>query len=244
MTKFVFILILFLGIISCKKENICDCLRSTGKSVIEQRLVGDFEEIEIADNINLILRQDTFNKVEIECGEHLQNLIKTEIKDNRLYISNNNKCNWVRSYKKEINAYITFNELINIVCRGSGYIASNDTIRCDVFNLNSWDGSGVIDLTLKTKESYIREHLGAADLRIKGKTDYVFIWSAGYGIVDCRSLLACDATVISKGTNNTYLYASNNISAEIYYIGDIYYTGNPQSVKQTVTIGKGRLIEF
>jgi hypothetical protein len=233
--------LLFLS--SCKKENMCDCMKSTGEVTSESRTLGNFNQIELNDNINLILTQDTVNSVKIQAGKHLLKLIKTDINNGMLYIKNDNRCNWVRSYKKEIYAYLHFKNLINLTNHGSGDISSTDTIRSNIIYIENRDGSGTIHLTIRSEQSYIKEHLGPADFYISGKTSYNYIWAAGYGIMDCRNLLSDDALVVNRGTNSCYVNVKNSLIAEIDYTGNIYYSGEPKTISTKIE-GTGKLLQL
>src|SRR5690242_20273176 len=89
---FVLCLLLF----SCKKESLFDCFKSTGDIVTERRNIGTFTETIIYNNVNVIIVQDSLTYLEINAGENLLPLITTEIRNGKLIIENNNKCNWVR----------------------------------------------------------------------------------------------------------------------------------------------------
>ena len=77
----------------------CDCLKSTGDIIKEQRFVKDFTTLVVHDNIFVTLTQDTENSLEVEAGENLLSLIKTDVDGGTLTITNDNSCNWVLSYK-------------------------------------------------------------------------------------------------------------------------------------------------
>ncbi len=226
---------------SCKKENMCDCLKSTGKEVKETRQTDVFEEISLEDNINLFITQDTFNRIIVEAGEHLQKLIKTEVRENCLYITNDNTCNWVRSYDKQINVYLSMKNLRRLISKGSGDIISTDTIRANILDVNNDGGTGVIDMLVDANESYFRELIGPADFKIKGKSNYNYIWTAGYGKMDCRDLISYDALIVNNGTNDCYVNVSNNLKAVIFNTGNIYYSGNPKNINKTVE-GSGKVL--
>ena len=222
----------------------CDCFKSNGSTTKEKREAFEFSRIELDDNIDLVLTQDTINSIGIEAGKHLQKLIKAELSGgNTLYIHNDNKCNWVRSYDMKITAYVHFKTLTNLTYRGSGNITCTDTIRSPVIYIENWNGSGIIDLTVNSKEAYIKEHIGPADFFIKGKTEMCYLWAAGYGRMDCSHLLSDKSTVINKSTGNCYINASSSLSAEIYYIGNIYYSGNPSDISKKIE-GSGKLVKL
>ncbi len=170
MKKQILLCIFLLFLLSCKKENMCDCIKSTGKIKFQERIVGDFSNIWLEDNINIILKPDTINKITIEAGENLLKLIHTEIKNNYLYITNENRCNWVRKFDIPINAYISLKKLDTISYWGSGNISCTDTLKNAIFQIDVHDGSGTVDLTINTYESRLKIHTGPPTLNIDGIT--------------------------------------------------------------------------
>src|SRR5262245_51383068 len=111
----------------CEKENMCDCLKSTGKIITEKRPLAEFSQLEVRKNVSVTLYKDTVNYAEVEAGENLIALVRTEISDGILKITNDNVCNWVRSYKKEIHVNLHFKELSYVRHYGSKEISSNNT---------------------------------------------------------------------------------------------------------------------
>ena len=87
---------------SCSKENRWDCIKRTGKPAIETRTLPPFTKIYLKDNIDLFIKQGITEEVKIEAGSNLISLIKTEVDSGILHISNDNRCNWARSYKNGV----------------------------------------------------------------------------------------------------------------------------------------------
>src|SRR3954465_11217106 len=83
---------------SCKKENRCDCIKRTGDIVTEIRSLKAFDRLQVEENVNVFLTQDSIQEVKVEAGEHLISLVETAIVDGTLTIRNKNKCNWARAY--------------------------------------------------------------------------------------------------------------------------------------------------
>jgi hypothetical protein len=242
--RITFIYILFLCLLfSCKKENRFDCFKNTGKIIKEERIIGDFTNIMLEDNINLIIKPDTINKITIEAGEKIISLIKTEIRNNYCYITNENKCNWVRRYDVPINAYVSIRKLDTLNYWGSGNISCTDTIRNELFQIDVHDGSGNIDLTVATNETRIKIHTGPPTLSIKGKTIISFIFQFGTGIIRAEDLKSEFTFVRNFGTNDTYISVSKELEAKINDIGNIYYKGNPYSIKSEFT-STGKLFKL
>lgn len=234
------ILLLFL-LYSCKKENMGDCFKSTGKIIKEERIAGDIKVIELNDNINLIITQDTANKITVEAGEHLLPLIITEMENDTLVIKNNNRCNWMRSYKKEINVHLTVQDLAQITSYGSGDITSTNTLTNNFFMLEMW-GASSAELTINANNSYFKIHSGSADITVKGfaKSNYIYLRGNGWMWLD--DLITNYTEVLNLGTGDCYVNASQILDVSIHYIGNVYYSGDPLSIIYTDTSGIGELI--
>ncbi|MFA6923007.1 MAG: head GIN domain-containing protein [Bacteroidales bacterium] len=235
-----FILTLFL---SCKKENRCDCFTGTGSIVKESREINNFYFVKVYDNINLILTQDTVNKIEVEAGKNLLPNIKTEINNNTLSISNNNKCNWVRSFKKQINVYLSVKNLYYLGCRTSGNIISTNTIITpDTFSIEGRNSSCSIKLTINTKKSFIRMHTGAQDVTINGIVDKNYMYAAGNAFIDCRNLIANNTEINHRCSGDFFAYGKNSLGGDFTGNGNLYYYGNPFLINIKHPNGKGKLI--
>ena len=242
--KVMWILAALLVIISCKKENKSDCLKSTGNIIKEERVAGDIKAIELYDQINLIITQDTVNKITVEGGEHLLPLIITEMNNDTLVIKNNNKCNWVRSFKKEINVHLSVKDLAQIVSYGSGDITSTNTLTNDLFILEMWTGGGSADLSINAIYSYFKIHTGSSDITVKGYATSNFIYIRGNGWMWLDDLITNYTSVTSLGTGDCYVNADQTLNISIYYLGNVYYSGNPNlSIIYTDTSGTGKLIK-
>src|ERR1035437_4176093 len=79
---------------TCKKENLCDCIKRTGAIVTETRTINGFDSIVVQDNMNVFIIQDPNFEVKVEAGKNIVPLITTSVVNGTLTISNNNRCNW------------------------------------------------------------------------------------------------------------------------------------------------------
>src|SRR5690349_19772036 len=117
---------------SCNKENRWDCIKRTGQSTTVIRTLPPFDKIYLKDNIDVFITQGNTPEVRIEAGSNLISLVKTEVDSGVLRITNDNRCNWARTYKNgAIKVYITMPVLRFLWHFGSGFLQSKDTIACD-----------------------------------------------------------------------------------------------------------------
>lgn len=212
---------------SCKK----DCLFSTGKETTEEREISDFTHIQLWDNIDLQLTQDSFNAIQVVAGENIIRNINTKIENGILKISNQNRCNWLRSYDKSIRINLHLKNLNEIEYHGTGEISCTNTIVSDSLMLNIWDAAGKVDLKIETRKSTIRYHIGTADIYYSGKTRLSYISSNSYGPVDARNLKSEQTYISTIGSNNNYVWATDILEATIGSVGNIYYRDDPETLK-------------
>src|SRR5688500_6661667 len=212
--------VLCLLLVSCKKENLFDCFKSTGDIVTERRSIEPFTETIIFDNVNVIIVQDSLTYLEVNAGENLLPLISTEIQDGKLIIENNNKCNWVRVFSVPVNVYMHVPALRMLETYGSGKIYSQNTLTVDVIEINNRNTAD-IQLTVIADEIYSRQHAAFGDNTISGSAGFLYVYNIGNGFCDCSQLAANRATVISNTTGQTYVNACDDLHAEISSSGNV-----------------------
>lgn len=228
---------------NCGKDNMFDCFKSTGKIVIEDRPASEFYGIILNNNLDLYLTQGSGFSISVEAGKHLQKGIKTEIRDRVLTISNENRCNWVRSYEKPMKVYVSFTDLDSLEYKASGNVYSLNTLVSDSIKLVVKEGGGSIDLHIQTWKSVFQIDEGTVDLTVHGTSNVNYISSNAYGPVDCLDLNTVFTYMNSSSTNNCYVNTSSVLDVTIENVGDVYYMGNPDSVYFTQH-SSGKLIKL
>jgi hypothetical protein len=236
------LLILISAVLSgCKKDSLCNCFESTGNNTTETRLLADFTAMEMDNNVDVVLVPGSVSQVKVTCGKNLVDGIRTEVKDSKLYISNKNKCNWLRDFKIKFTVEVFYDELTNITNRGSGNLSCNGQLKMPVFQVDSWNGSGILNFDLDCNEVFFKLHTGPADIFATGKTGTMYIYSAGNGYVKVAAVESENTYVTSKSTGDCEVNAINKLEAIIEYNGDVYYKGSPANLKTEIT-GKGKMI--
>ena len=88
-------------------------------------------------------------------------------------------------------------------------------------------------------------HTGPANFIVVGKTDQNYAYSTGNGIIDCRNLASNYCYMVNASTADFYTNPKDHIDAEIKYLGNVYYMGNPPVKNQRLhNNAKGRLLKF
>lgn len=244
MEKIIYLLFLLHILVSCKKENKFDCIKSNGKITTETRSLTSFKGIEITDHIHVTFIQASEKKIVITAGKNIIPLIKCDIIDDTLYISNENKCNFVRSYKPQINIdfYIDTITRINLNY-ATGNITSKDTLVCANFKLYAHSSSCNLSLKIKANKGRIINQGGASDFSISGIIyDEYAISHIGNGTCDASRLISKKTATYSSGIGDLKVYSSEYLYTSINGRGNTYYYGNPDLVQSFIT-GSGKLIK-
>jgi len=226
--------ILFLT--SCDKG----CMTTTGTETTVERTVSNFNHIQVWNNVDVIITQATENRIQVKAGDNIIENIETTVENGTLKISNQNKCNWMRSYEKNISVLIDVKDLYELEIHGTGEIKSSNTIISDSLMLNVWDAAGKVDLSIETQKSTIRYHIGTADIFYSGTTRLSYISSNSFGPVDARNLESEQTYISSLGSNNNYVWATEILDATISSIGTIYYKNDPE-ILRTFINGSGEV---
>lgn len=235
-------LITLLAIVSCSKEQGV-CFSNTGNIVTQKRYVPDFDSIRVTDHVNIILKQDSVNGVMVEAGENIISGITTVVSGRELLIGNSNHCNWLRSYDKPLNVYLSVKNLMKIYYESSGNIISEDTIRSGNLKIDLWGGCGTIDLKVHLDQGNVIQHLGTATVLLSGVCGSSSVFSGNYGLIKLDRLKTRYSYVTCSGSNDCYIRVSYHLEATITSIGNIYFAGDPWEIKEKIT-GEGRLIPY
>lgn len=217
---------ILINLISCKKENAFDCFKPSGKISSETRGVSPFHTIIIQDKIDVYLKQDNFY-AEVKAGKNIISNIITEVKNETLYISNKNKCNFIRDPKKKIEVYIHLPKLRYLKHIGSGNISSINTFVQDTMLIRI-ESPGDVHLQVQTNYFGGSTH-GNGDLYISGQTNYFYYNYNGTNFIYANNLNINNYVYLeTHSVGNAYINLNNiGMDAVLYSTGNIYYSGNP-----------------
>lgn len=229
---------------SCKKADERTCFKSTGDIIEETRPVPEFNVLQINDALNITLTQDTFNSIKIKGGENLIPFIKTENQENTLIIWNDNTCNFLRSYKKDLSVTLTYKSLDSIAIFG----------QCKLFSTNANTStspvyievmSDIASCDLKFDNAHIRLYVWDAtgDYAFSGNTEYFYVLNRGTAFVRAENMVAKICSVKNRSTGDVFINVTDELKVELTNLGDIFYLGNP-SIEIEEESSDGKLKPF
>ncbi len=234
----------FFLVSSCKKQNMCDCFKPRGATVIETRGVANFYSLRVFDKIDVYFTQDstlTTPVIKVVTGKHLVSSITTEVSEGELKIENNNRCNFVRGSHNDVTVYVTAPYVKYFIQDGVGTIFGTNTVIQDSVDC-SIRNSGDIHLDVKTRNVTGHMH-GIGDLYLSGVANSFFTNTVGQGFIYAQSFAAGYGYIYYKSNGEARVNITGHLDAEIASTGNLYYTSNPAVVNVKIT-GTGKLIKF
>jgi hypothetical protein len=221
------------GLVSCNKGGVC--VSNSGPVILQERPTAPFDSIDLADNVNLILTQDSVDKITVEAGNKVIGGITTEVLNRQLIIRNHNTCNWLRSYDKPLSVHVSVKKLWKIYYNGAGNISTTNTLKGDSVKLEIWGGCGTVNLELDYNQGWFGMFMGTADFNLHGRCDMTSFYLNNMGLCQTTDLVSKYCSVTSRGSNDCYVNVRVSIWAVIENIGSVYYTGNPPDIGGRIT---------
>jgi len=235
-----------LGFTTCKKAENRACWKSVGKNTTMEITLPSFKKLQVNPKIAVVLVPDTENKLVLRGGKKLLPNIGHDIDEKGfLQLTNNNKCDFLRSYKKQqITAEVHFVDLNEIFFSGSYDLHTKDIIKTTNFILTIQDGAGTVNLNVDCDFLQVYQEHGYGNFILKGssKQTLLNIKSNGYGDT---SDFKVDSTFIvvsiSSASSKVNAHQTKDFYVEMNGIGDVFYSGTPQNIHYT-RYGKGQLL--
>ena len=206
----------------------------------ETRTVAPFSEISLGGSPNVVLRQGSPQKVEVEGDAEDVALLETVVDGRRLRIrrKSNNSRSWGRDYQHSITIYITVPDVNALSVSGSGNIKALTDIQSHNLQL-SVSGSGNIELPQMQADKTDMSISGSGNISATGVCPVVGVRISGSGNVQAARLRAESCDVRIAGSGNLRVQATKTLQASIAGSGDVYVTGNPRVSSSTA--GSGRV---
>lgn len=235
--RFLIVIVLFIGLIGCKKSEDRRCLKGTGELTERIVSVGSFNEIFIGPNVNIVLVQDGANEIHILGGKNLVNFISTDISNNVLIIKNENKCNFLRTYKEEITVEIHFTSLSKIEFEGTKPLSCESPISGNNLTVVSRDGAGFVDLDLAYNNITYVVTNGWGNFDLSGTTNTLILDIRNNGFGSTYDLTVGNELTVKSNTAGLLKVNGNgaNCVFDLESVGDLWYVGTPINLDITTT---------
>ena len=243
----ILVLVMFL-LCNCNSENAPDCFQNAGDINREIVEVPNFTTITVYENVQLILRQGSPLKVEVETGEYLRSEVEVKVVDDRLLLRDTNDCNFTRKYGLT-KVYVTAPNITEIR-RSTGLdILSDGVLAYPSLNLvsesfNDPDAgytSGEFNMELDTQGLTIVSN-GISFYNLRGKTtNFNIIFASGDSRLEAEALIAENVSFNHRGSNDIRISPQQSLKGTLRGTGDVVSFNRPATV-EVEQLYKGELI--
>ncbi|WP_445732318.1 head GIN domain-containing protein [Mariniflexile sp.] len=240
----IFILIL---LFSCNSENAGDCFQTTG-TVIEQEVsVPVFDKILVNRDIELIIKEGVEQKVVVETGKNLLNDVKAIVVDGKLILTDNNSCNYVRTYGIT-KVYVTAPNITEIrsstqyEVRSDGVLTYPSlTILAEDYNAPDTFTNGNFRLQIDNN-SFSAVFNNISNCFVSGKTtDLNITLAAGTSRFEAQNLMAQNVVFWNRSSNDIIVNPQQSLIGAISGTGNVIAITHPPIVN-VEQLYKGKLI--
>ena len=230
MKKIIYILTLLF--FACNSEDADDCFQTAGEIIQVEIDIPDFNRILVNRDIELTIKQASNYKVTIETGKNLFNDVEVEVIDNRLELSDNNTCNYVRDFSIT-KIYVEAPNITNIRTSSQYEISSDGILNYPELSLVSENFNGDSEFTVGDfRLSVNSEKLDIVSNNISffyldGQVENIFVgFFAGSGRFEGRNLIAQNVEISHRGSNDMIVNPQQSL------IGQLRGTGNLISINE------------
>lgn len=224
------LLSLFLGACNIFGEQV----HGNGNIKSETRNTGHFSSVDVSNNINLHIKQDSNWSVRVETDENLLEFIQVSENGDLLRVDVRDHYNLDPS--RTIDVFVSAPQFKGLAASGASEIMSDSRIECT--NAMDIDVSGASSITLDLKAPRIKAGLsGASKATLRGETKDVSIHGSGASEFRCFELMAENTDVDVSGASNADVFASVNLKAEASGASNIRYKGSPAVSSNTSGAG-------
>lgn len=206
----------------------------------ESRKLPPFTGISSAGSWDVMVAYGKSNDIEIEGDENLLEHIETVVEQGKLYIRAKKYAN-LRS-KNKITVYVTATQIQHLSLSGSGdMIGKGEFVNDGTTNIIV-SGSGNIKFDFNRFSALDASVSGSGGITMKGTVQKINTRISGSGNINCKDVIADEASARISGSGNIKVHATTSVDANISGSGNIYYTGNANIIR-THKAGSGRIVK-
>ncbi len=196
-------------------------IRGNGDVVKEERNLSGFDALEASTGIEVLVTQDSTEKVVVETDSNIQKILKTKVENGTLKIYLEEGV----LHTRQLRVFVTLKQLRSVNTSSGAHVNTENKITAEKLKINSSSGSGV-------KMEVSADHLTAesssgSNIKITGTAaSFNGDSSSGSGI-DASGLTAEKGTLSGSSGSHIKAQITKEIKANASSGASISITGNP-----------------
>lgn len=207
----------------------CHSISGSGNIISETRHTGEFHGVKTSGSMDIEVLNSNSPFIKIEADDNVMPYIITNVEDGILNVHLKSNQSY---HNVNVKVYVSAPVFEKLIVSGSGSITAKDTlnnsdkIECKISG--SGDINAMVDAPL-----IIAAISGSGTITLQGRTKDFNCSIGGSGDLNCKNLLSENTIVKISGSGTAHVFASVSLQAKTSGSGDIYYSGNPQTVNKS-----------
>jgi hypothetical protein len=221
-----------LMMLSCQiVSNIGPGERGDGNVQSEDRVVSNFNKIEVSNGIDLYLTQGTEESLVVQADSNLLEFIKTEVSGGTLRVFTEKNIHSAASRKVKL----TFKNLEALTANSGSDVLSNSLLELEDLKVSASSGADV-DVELNAQNVIARSSSGS-DIYLSGTAQSIDAEASSGSSVKATKLKAENGSADSSSGADVSINVSGKLTASASSGGDVTYYGNPKVIDKNKSSG-------
>jgi Putative auto-transporter adhesin, head GIN domain len=238
------LIILILAFTSCKKKDERSCWKGHGDESSLEVPLDSVYNWNLGHKIKYRIFQDTMRKLVVKGGENMIKLIDAEMVGNDLFVTNNNKCNFLRDSDRGVEVEVHYPYLGRFFFQPSDSVIFVGTIVTDTLNIEIAFAGGSLVVDVNADFLNLVVSRGAGDFTVSGQANRAEIKAQDRGFADARNLTAASYFAYQNSTSDIYINLEGaNAFVLMDGTGNVYSTGQAAQLSTEIK-GSGQLIQY
>jgi hypothetical protein len=196
-------------------------IRGNGKIVKSQREAKNFNSIKISSGLDLILTQDTLEKVLVESDENLQKIIRTEVSGGELKIYTTQSI--FNASRSKI--HVNFKNLKEVHASSGSDVKCTSKLNFQDFKVEASSGAD-IDLSVSCTNLKV-ENSSGSDVSLSGNAIKLIVDSSSGSDVNAEKMESETCSADASSGSDVKISVSKRIQAHASSGADITVVGKP-----------------
>jgi hypothetical protein len=202
-------------------------IQGSGKIVVENRSVRDFDRVNLVGSGEVEITQGEEEALTVEADDNFMRYIRTEVKNGTLILGFTKEAGSLKLRpSRPIVFELSLEQLSEVEILGSGNITSEE-INADRFEIKI-AGSGAVSIAELNADFLEVQILGSGDVELGGKVEEQTVVISGSGNCNTAELRSYKAEISIPGSGNADVWATENLEVRIFGSGNVGYYGNPE----------------
>jgi hypothetical protein len=200
---------------------------------IEDRSVGDYDQIRIFGKLSVEMVPGVQNKIHIESRNVRLDKIETKVEEGELKIKMTSSL--LKSERPDVLLRVTYNDLKGITTLGDAEVRFDKPVVQDVFAIKATSGS-YIRLSIDAQELDLQAYQGG-QVHIDGQADSLVALVNTGGILSGTGLVCQKVNIKLNTGGNGELTVQKELEANVNTGSDFSYFGHPEATDIQTAFG-------